>query len=197
MSKEIAFFDFDGTITNKDTMLEILKFHKGWWGMYWGLFSISPWLIAMKLGIISNSRAKERLLTRFFKNMPVEEFQRTCDQFSEQVLPRLLRPGALVQIQKYQQLKTPVVIVTASAENWVKKWCCANGIVCIATRLDTSDGRITGKISGENCHGMEKVRRIKEYYDLREYQTIYAYGDTNGDKPMLALATIAYYKPFR
>lgn len=197
MNHDIAFFDFDGTITKKDTLFEILKFHKGWWGMCWGLFRVSPWLIAMKLGIISNSTAKERLLTRFFKNTPVEEFQHTCDQFSKQILPQLLRPGALIQIQEFRQSKTPVVIVTASAENWVREWCRANDIGCIATRLEVIDEKITGKIAGKNCHGIEKVRRIKERFDLNKYHTVYAYGDTNGDKPMLSLATIAYYKPFR
>jgi len=41
------------------------------------------------------------------------------------------------------------------------------------------------------------VRRILAAYDLSQYDEVYAYGDTKGDKPMLGLATIAFYKPFR
>jgi len=35
--KSIAFFDFDGTITSKDTLAEILKFAKGKRAYYTGL----------------------------------------------------------------------------------------------------------------------------------------------------------------
>ena len=58
---------------------------------------------------------------------------------------------------------------------------------------EVSDGRC----DGDNCHGQEKVRRIKEAYPLDQYREIYAYGDTGGDRPMLGLATHSFYKPFR
>jgi phosphoserine phosphatase len=67
----------------------------------------------------------------------------------------------------------------------------------ISTRLETNNGKLTGRIEGKNCRGIEKVRRIKMQYKLDEYDEIYAYGDTKGDKPMLGLATIAFYKPFQ
>jgi phosphoserine phosphatase len=56
---------------------------------------------------------------------------------------------------------------------------------------------ITGRIEGKNCHGEQKVIRIQEEYNLSDYQEIYAYGDSSGDKPMLGLATNSFYKPFR
>ena len=43
----------------------------------------------------------------------------------------------------------------------------------------------------------EKVIRIQEEYNLSDYQEIYVYGDSPGDKPMLGLATKSFYKPFR
>jgi phosphoserine phosphatase len=67
----------------------------------------------------------------------------------------------------------------------------------IASRMEVKDEMITGKIDGRNCHGEEKKRRIQEAFDLSAYQEIYCYGDTKGDKPMLSLATSAFYKPFR
>jgi phosphoserine phosphatase len=66
----------------------------------------------------------------------------------------------------------------------------------IASRLEVSGGKVTGKILGKNCHGDEKVVRIKEVYDLTNYNIIAAYGDTGGDKPMLELADQAHYRPF-
>ena len=48
----------------------------------------------------------------------------------------------------------------------------------------------------KNCYGIEKVNRINEVINLKEYLNIYAYGDSNGDKQMLKIATHAYYKYF-
>jgi phosphoserine phosphatase len=58
-------------------------------------------------------------------------------------------------------------------------------------------GIITGKISGRNCHGDEKVCRIKEHFNVSQFSEVIAYGDSAGDKEMLALAHRRYYKPFR
>ncbi|MGN6492115.1 MAG: HAD-IB family hydrolase [Agriterribacter sp.] len=197
MNKGIAFFDFDGTVTYKDTLLEIIKFQKGPLRYYLGMLRLSPWLVAMKLKLVTNSFAKQRLLTLFFGGMSQEAFQQQCDAFVHQKLPSLLRPGALDQIKAYQLKNIPVVIVSASPENWIAVWCEANNIQCIATKLEVKDKIITGRIDGNNCHGKEKVARIKALYDLSAYNEIFCYGDTKGDKPMLGLATSAYYKPFR
>ena len=87
--------------------------------------------------------------------------------------------------------------VSASAENWIKKWSDGIGVQLIATQLETVDELLTGKLTGLNCNGEEKATRIKSAYDMSQYDEIYCYGDTSGDKPMLALATKAFYKPFR
>lgn len=197
MNRGIAFFDFDGTITYKDTLLEIIKFQKGSLRYYSGMLLLSPWLVAMKLKLVSNSNAKQRLLTLFFGGMDEETFQQKCDAFIQKKLPSLIRPKALNEIKEYQLKNIPVVVVSASPENWLAGWCVANNIQCIATKLEVKEKMITGRIDGNNCHEQEKVARIKALYNLSSYNEIYCYGDTKGDKPMLGLATSAYYKPFR
>lgn len=195
--KQIAFFDFDGTITTKDSFLEFIKYQKGSFKFYAGFLLNSPFLVAFKLGILSNQLAKERVMCFFFGNMPIEEFQSACDKFSDKDIPLLVRPKALLEIKKLQEAGIEVVIVSASAENWLRNWCAKQGVSLLATRLQHNNGRITGKIEGLNCHGEEKVRRVHEAYDLSEYLKIYCYGDTKGDKPLLGLATFSFYKPFR
>ena len=64
--KKIAFFDFDGTITTKDTLLEIIKFQKGKTSFYFGFILHTHWLIAYKLNWVSNNQAKQKILTYFF-----------------------------------------------------------------------------------------------------------------------------------
>lgn len=89
------------------------------------------------------------------------------------------------------------MVVSASPENWIQKWSFSEGLELIASKLEVNNGKITGKILGKNCHGVEKLKRIKEKYIIEDYKVIYAYGDTSGDRPMLNVATHSFYKPFR
>ena len=197
MSQRIAFFDFDGTITTKDTLLEFIKFIKGPFNFYLGFLLNSPWLVAYKLKLISNQAGKERILTWFFGRTTPEKFASHCVDFSTRELPALLRPKALEEIESLRQKGFDIVIVSASPEDWLRPWTETTGLSLLASRLEIKDNKLTGKITGRNCHGKEKVSRIKEKYDLSAYTDIYAYGDTSGDRPMLGLATISFYKPFR
>ena len=197
MNRAIAFFDFDGTITTKDSLLEFIRFVKGDTAFYTGFLLHSPILVLYKLQIVSNQFAKEMMLRYFFGKMDAEVFKNHCENFINEKLPSLLRPKALHEIKKLQDSGANVVVVSASPENWLKSWCTATGADCVATKLVIVNNKITGKIEGKNCHGEEKVNRIRSAYHLDDYSSVYAYGDTPGDRRMLSLATIRFYKPFR
>jgi HAD superfamily hydrolase (TIGR01490 family) len=192
----IAFFDFDGTITTRDTLLEFIKFAKGKWAFYSGFLYNIFYLIAYKIKLISNQEAKEKVLSYFFKDMDLIEFDKLSEAFSKKKLPSIIRHGAEKEIARLQQGNFVVVIVSASPENWIRHWCKERNLILIASELEVINGKVSGKISGKNCHGEEKVRRILEKYVLKEYDEIYAYGDTKGDLPMLGLATKSFYQPF-
>ena len=196
MSKGIAFFDFDGTITTRDTLLEFIKFAKGKRAFYSGFLYNIFYLIAYKIKLISNQEAKEKVLSYFFKDMDLIEFDKLSEAFSKKKLPSIIRHGAEKEIARLQQENFVVVIVSASPENWIRHWCKERNLILIASELEVINGKVSGKISGKNCHGEEKVRRILEKYVLKEYDEIYAYGDTKGDLPMLGLATKSFYQPF-
>lgn len=193
----LALFDFDGTITTRDTLFEFIRYSKGSSRFFSGFLFLLPVLVLFKAGVISNSRAKQIVLAHFFKGVPVEKFNSDCLAFANECVPSLIRPKALEEIRQHKAQGHTVIIVSASPENWVKPWAESLQIECIATRMEVADGKITGMFEGMNCHGEEKVLRIKKHLDPREYTLIYTYGDTKGDRPMLALGTHSHYKPFR
>lgn len=202
MSQRIAFFDFDGTITTKDTLLEFIRFCTNDIRFGLGFLLNSPWLVAMKLKLISNQAAKERILTHFFGGQPLALLEKQCDAFSRESLSGLIRPKALAEITRLREAGATVVIVSASPENWIRHWAAQTGAELIATRLAVftdkkGEVRLTGRIDGNNCHGEEKVNRIRQRFALPDYGEIYTYGDTGGDKPMLRLGTASFFKPFR
>lgn len=192
----LSLFDFDGTITSKDSLADFIQYMVGKHAYYRGLMLLSPMLTAYKLKLISNHVAKETLISYFFKGWDRTQFQNMSDRYSIEKIDKIVRPNAIKRIRWHQKEGHKVVIVSASIECWLRKWSEKQNVELIATRLEMKNGKLTGKFATNNCYGIEKVNRIKEQYNLSEYSVIYAYGDSLGDKEMLSIATKRYYNYF-
>ena len=193
---DIVFFDFDGTLTTKDSLIDFVQYAVGKSSFYFGLISSIPMLAAYKLHFISNHAAKERFMSRFFKGWDGAYFQSIADKYSVEQIDRIIRPDAIEKVYWHKEHGHKVVVATASMEHWLKKWCEKYELDLIATRLEIQDGKLTGKFATKNCYGIEKVNRIRERYDLTDFNGIYAYGDSAGDKEMLSIANKQYYRSF-
>jgi len=196
MAKVLALFDFDGTITSKDSLLEFIKFTSGKIGflMVMGLFSpvVFYYVFVKKNGEI----AKMKVLSFLFKGKSQEKLTQLGQDFSEKVIPKILLPKALDEIQTLKKKGDRIIIVSASLEIWLKPWTDKMGLELICTRMDFKDGNFTGRFVTPNCNGEEKVNRINAHVDLQAYNPIYAYGNSSGDKQMLALADYGFYRHF-
>ena len=193
---EISFFDFDGTITNKDSLADFIIYAIGDFSYYKGLLILSPMLLAYKLKIIPNHIAKQKLISYFFKGWDIRDFQKITKSYSKEKIVEIVRPKAIERIKWHQEKGHKIVVVSASMEGWLQGWCKSYNLELIGTKLEVSNNKITGKFATENCYGIEKVNRIKENYILEDYDIIYAYGDSYGDKEMLSIADKKYYKYF-
>lgn len=191
--KNLAIFDFDGTITKGDSFLHFLKFMVGSKRYYSGLFQLSPWLVAYKAGILPNYKAKEKVTKWFFSGMDQEVFNKACVDFLPQ-LDRLVKKSAMEKIRHHKTEGHQIVVVSASFENYLGPWCASNELDCMGTRLEVKKSRLTGKFHGRNCFGYEKVRRLEEKYVLDDYETIHVYGDSPGDKEILRLGHVKNYR---
>lgn len=195
-SKVIAVFDFDGTITTVDTLFDFIRFYYAFPRFLWGLFALSPVLILFKLGFISNDKAKERLFSYFFKGKTLSEFNAICEKYKNRI-NQTLRSQAIDKVKFHQQEGHIVLINSASIYNWILPWAQSIGIESvIGTEVEVKEGVITGKFKGENCYGVEKVKRFLELYPYRDTYQLYVYGDSSGDKPLLDIADFPFYKEF-
>ncbi|MBQ9538267.1 MAG: haloacid dehalogenase-like hydrolase [Treponema sp.] len=189
-------FDFDGTLTTKDTFFAFLLYSVGYVKFALYLLLLIPSVIAMLLHRISLQETKERLFARCFKGMTAQEFNTRCRAFA-QANKSLLREGGLNCIQEASQ-KSPVLIVSASIKNYIVEFMDGHKVQVQATvpEID-SGGHLTGRFVGANCKGQEKVRRIQSLFPDRENYRLVAYGDSSGDSQMLAFADESHWKPFR
>lgn len=190
--KDLALFDFDGTLTQKDSLFEFIKFAVGRQHFYKGMFVLLPTLVSYKLGFVKNDVAKLKVLNFFFSQNQ-ELWREKTSLFHTQIEP-LLRPIAYKKLNWHLEKKHRVIIVSASPEAWLKKWCQSQNIELIGTILEYKNQTLF--YTTPNCYGDEKVSRITSHLNLKEYKNIYAYGDTTSDKPMLRLANHKFYKTF-
>ncbi len=194
--KRLAVFDFDGTLTYQDSFLAYIRFYKGRVPFYAGMLQLVPWLVAYKLKLYPNWKAKEKVLTHFFNNSKEEEFREKGRQFAENLIPAMLRPKAKEALQQHKEAGDRVVVVSASADSWLQAWCDAEGIELVASSLECKNGKITGRLKGKNCYGAEKVERLKQHLALEDFCEVHVYGDSAGDRELLELATHPNYRCF-
>lgn len=194
MQRTIAIFDFDGTLTTKDTLLEFIKFVCGKKSFYIGFFLHAPLLVLMKLGLYSNRKAKQKVFSWFFRGMPYTAFAKYGEDFAE-VIKEMTKETTLAILRKHQREGADVYIISASVDEWVRPFCTQLGIKdTIATQIETdSKGMLTGRFASPNCYGEEKVRRFLEIEPSRSGYCLYAYGDSRGDKEVILFADKGIY----
>ena len=192
--KKIYAFDFDGTLTTRDTLVEFIRYACGNRAFCWGFLRYSPLLILMKLGYYPHWKVKQQVFSYFFKGMPYEEFAQLGRLFALDC-QHLLRPKGVEMVKKAQAEQAEVLIVSASIDNWVQPF--FPEVRVVGTQVEVKDGHLTGRFLTKNCYGQEKVDRILAIYRHRQEYELIAFGDSRGDKELLAFADEAHYKPFR
>lgn len=192
--KKIYAFDFDGTLTTRDSFLEFIRYVCGNWAFCKGILRYSPLLVLMKLGLYPNWKAKQKMFAYFFKGMPLKDFAQQGRLFA---LDRqhLLRPQGVDMVKQAQAEDAEVLIVSASIDHWVQPF--FPEVKVVGTQVEVEDGCLTGRFLTKNCYGQEKVNRILALYPHRNEYELIAFGDSAGDKELLAFADEAHYKPFR
>lgn len=187
----LALFDFDGTLSTRDSLMPFLRHVVGTPRFVAGLIRASPGLLAYALGRTANDVAKERLISGFLGGHDLAELRRRGETFATRQLPSLLRPSMLATLQRHRRAGDVCLMVSASLDLYLAPWAASqgfDGVLCSQLAVD-SDGRITGRLEPRNCHGAEKARRIEQWLVGRPPPThITAYGDSRGDWEMLQMA---------
>lgn len=207
--KPLMVFDFDGTITKRDTLIEFIRYAKGTAALFMGLLAVLPFIVLMKLHLYDNGKAKQRLFALFFRGMDINDFNDLCDDFGNDYRD-LIRFGAKNTYFMAMANGIPVAVVSASVDNWVIPFFYdsnddylsgdAHPIEVVGTKVEVVDGRLTGRFLTPNCYGAEKVRRLKAAYPgletNRDDYFVAAFGDSRGDKEMLEFADEKHYREF-
>lgn len=173
-----------------------MLYYFGWWELFLIGLRFSPTLLKFAFGFMDNYEAKQKLFIMCFKGTDLEVFQKKCNDFATKILPKIIRPKAQQKLDWHLSNQDEIVIVSASISNYLIPFFAPKKFKVLSTELQLIDNTISGKFIGNNCYGLEKKKRILNQFNLTEYNHIYAYGNSRGDKEMLELASHPYLGNF-
>jgi HAD superfamily hydrolase (TIGR01490 family) len=198
----VAAFDFDGTLTRRDSLLPFLVSVRGAAATARAVVAESPLFGRVLLGRASRDEAKEALLTRLLAGADLQQLSESGQAFADRLVTREIRPAMRRRLDWHRRAGHRVVIVSASPTLYLDAAGRGLGVdAVLATELEVgAEGRLTGRLAGRNCRGDEKARRLRAWLDGSGHEPsspVWAYGDSQGDTEMLALADVAVWVGWR
>lgn len=192
----IVAFDFDGTLTIRDSFTEFLRWRAGPGGWMLGLVRLAP-AVAAYARDRDRGRIKAASVREFLLGVDRATLEADAARFADQIWPRFMRPDAMKTWNEWGERGAHRVIVTASPTSTVAPFARKLGAEALLGTefVFDADDRITGEFAGPNCRAEEKVRRLKAAYGQDMVLTA-AYGDTSGDTEMLAMAQEPGFRVF-
>jgi HAD superfamily hydrolase (TIGR01490 family) len=189
MEPVIAAFDVDGTLTTRDTLLPFLVRACGRPKVAIAL-GRQPWVAASAaVGRRDRADLKAAVLARLLADADAAALSDLGQQHASTIVERWLRPDTLGRLRWHQAEGHQTVLVSASLGCYLHPLGRALGVDdVLCTELEVGpDGRLTGRIDGANCRGQVKADRFQARFGA-DVRLGYAYGDTAGDRQLLALA---------
>ena len=184
----IVAFDFDGTLTCADSFTAFLAWHAGPWRQVLGHARLIPAAIRF-CADRDRGRLKAAVVGEYLGGLSRDGLVDQANAFAAQRSGDLLRPDAIECWNAWRVRGAKRVIVTASPEILIApfaQWLGADELIGTRLAFDQHD-RLTGALDGPNCRGAEKVTRLKQAFG-DDVELAAAYGDSDGDKEMLAFA---------
>lgn len=197
-NKKLYLFDFDGTISNRDSFGHFFLKSFDFRVLFFTLLLNSHKIL---LSIVSNqklSKTKEVITSILLKGKSKSEIKSLGELYVDKYIDQILRAKALSYIKEIQKdKKNDIYIVSASLDIWLLPLAKKLDVLLICTELEFVQKYFTGSFKTENCKGIEKVHRIKKEIKLKGYKEIISFGDSKGDQEMFEISDNTLYKPFR
>lgn len=193
--KKLYCFDFDGTLTKKDTMFAFLKFYNPK-RYFISVIRHLPLFIMLKLKLTKPEDVKKSFISSILINESKQKIEEKSREFFKKNYPKIIRPNALKFIKEINRKEAKCLLVTASLDIWVKPFAEKWEMHLLSTQALFENGIFTGKFSTKNCNGKEKVNRIKQAIENENFEKRIAFGDTSGDKEMFSWADESFYRFF-
>lgn len=190
----LALFDFDGTITTRETLPDFLRFATPARRLHFGRLLFALPVLAYKLKLLPVHALRTLLVRYAFEGLPRATVEDAGRRFAATVLPPLVRPEVQARLDAHRAQGDTIVVVSGGFDVYLAPWCEAQGVELVCSSFESEGGHLTGRYAGAQCVASEKVRRVRDRYDIAAYREVHAHGNTHEDHALLALAHVATYR---
>jgi len=116
MTTNIAFFDFDGTITFSDSFTPFIYRSVDEKTLRRGKLRLLPYILANKMGALSGSVLRKKVVRIALAGKSEAELKNAGLFYSKTEIPALLREDAMKKIRWHKSQGDTVVVVSASLD---------------------------------------------------------------------------------
>ena len=187
---KLYLFDFDGTLTQKDSMIEFLIFVNDNKFMFF-LKTLLAFSLLIILSMISFNKFKSHFLKIHLHKFTEEDLQAKSKKFANRIIKKLY-PEALSYLNNIQGEEK--YIVTASLDIWMEEISKKLNCKLICTQSIFRNKKFVSIKT--NCKGIVKKERIMNEIYLEKFDEILTFGNSKYDKEMMSLGTSKYFKYF-
>ena len=192
----VAAFDFDVTITTRDTFVPFLYRSFGKNKVRAAFLRLAPEAIKVAFRFSTRDVFKAKLIQALFPGESSKRLHAVGREYAVEIL-EWVRPEARKRIAWHKERGDRLIMVSASLDLYldhVAKTLGFNDLLC--TRPSIKNGTFDGGMIGNNCRGAEKVSRLQSLLGNLSRCEMYAYGDSAGDKEMLQIALYPHFRAF-
>jgi phosphatidylglycerophosphatase C len=195
-AKVLSVFDFDGTLTRHDSFVPFLMFAFGRREFSRRMLRLAVPGLRFLTRRLNRDELKAQLISTFLTGVEKEWVQQKAEDFSKALWIRLMRPTGLRSVATEVESGAIVTLCSASPALVLQPFADRLGIKLIGTELEVIDGLLTGHITGNNCRCENKVLRLEAVYGPLSQYRLRAWGDTRGDRELLAAAQDSHWRHF-
>lgn len=192
--RHVAAFDFDGTVSKRDTLVPFLARVAGpsRFAAVCGRLGLHG--ARKTVDIRNRDDIKAAMLRLLFAGHSEDELRTRGERYAGELLRGRLRPFVVDRVRHHVERGDDTLFVSASLVYYLEPIAEHFGLRgVIGVEPEVRDGRLTGELARPNVRAEEKAVRLREWLDAPPEGELHgvelwAYGNTSGDHALLDLA---------
>lgn len=202
MKEKLAIFDVDYTLTKRETLVEFYLFMMKKNPKLLKYLPKSLFSSMFYFFNIHDASTVKKIFIRFIDGIEENEMKKIVEEFYKKRLSKILYKDAIDMIKKMKMQGYKIYLISASAEFYLNELYNIKEVdKVIGTRFTTENGLHRNKITGENCKGEEKVKRLEEVLKEEkievDFEESYMFSDSLSDLPLFNIVGHPYLINFK
>lgn len=197
--RTIAAFDFDGTLTRRDTLVPFLAQVSGRTRFVQVCAQLGLLGAQRRVDVRDRDEVKAEMVRRLFAGRSERDLRRRGEIYARDLLANQVDPDVLRRLDEHRDRGDEVLFVSASLVYYLEpiaEQLGMQGVIAVEPAVDGD--RLTGALTHPNVRAEQKALRLREWMGqpasgpLQDAE-VWAYGNSSGDHALLQMADHAFW----